>query len=115
MIATIVKRLQWNGAFGPDGNLYERAAKNISDLCSCLEELTRSADTAELLLTRECPGEAASLRAKVSAAKNLLAVIQCTTCNGFGRIEKLGGLSHPCADCASPPEQPAADSDKETP
>jgi hypothetical protein len=102
MTAPLIKVLQWNAAFGPDNNTSERAAKAIEDLCSCLEDLAWSADTAELLFKLEYPGEAASLREKVGTAKNMLTKIRCTTCNGFGRIEELGGLSHPCADCAPP-------------
>lgn len=100
MTAPIVKTLQWNAAFGPSGNMSERAAHAIEDLCSCLEELARSADTAELLLKLEHPGEAASLRQRVQRARSLLTAIRCTTCNGFGSFEMLGGGRRSCTDCA---------------
>ncbi len=96
----LVKILQWNAAFGPSGNMNERTARLIEDLSSCLDELSRSADTAELLLRKDCPGEAASLGAKVNAAINLLRVVRCETCRGWGRIDELGGDSRPCRDCA---------------
>lgn len=95
----LVEILQWNAAFGPSGCMSERAAILIENLSSCLEELSRSADTAELLLKKECPGEAASLGAKVGAAIALLKVVHCRTCKGFGRIDLLGGDSRPCRDC----------------
>lgn len=95
----LVRILQWNAAFGPSGNTNERAAILIEDLSSCLEELSRSADTAELLLKKDCPGEAASLGAKVGAAIKLLRVVRCETCRGWGRIDELGGGSRPCRDC----------------
>ena len=100
MNCPIVQSLRWSGAFGADNNIYERAAKNIEDLSSCLEDLAMSADTAELLLKRECPGEAASLGARVTAAINLLTTLRCQTCKGFGRIEELGDGSHVCKNCA---------------
>lgn len=31
-IDEVLKRLRWNGAFGPDGNIYERAAAVIERL-----------------------------------------------------------------------------------
>jgi hypothetical protein len=98
----LVEILQWNAAFGPTGCMSERAAILIEDLSSCLEDISRSADTAELLLKKECPGEAASLGTKVGAAINLLRVVHCRTCKGFGRIDVLGGDSRPCKDCAPP-------------
>lgn len=98
--APIVEILRWNAGFGPENNTSERAAKNIDDLCSCLEELSRSADTAQVLLNQDYPGEANSLGLRVRAAIDLLATIRCKTCNGLGRIEELGGSSHTCADCA---------------
>lgn len=62
------------------------------------EDLARAADTAELLLQRDCPSEAASLRAKVKAAKDLLDTLQCRTCWGHGWIDDNNG-GHACADC----------------
>jgi aminoglycoside phosphotransferase family enzyme len=44
----------------------------ITGLECTLDELARAADTAELMLERDYPAEAASLRAKVSAARRLL-------------------------------------------
>lgn len=96
----LVKILQWNAAFGPQGSMNERTALLIEDLSSCLDELSRSADTAELLLKKDYPGEAASLGAKVGAAFDLLRVVHCETCRGWGRIDELGGDSRPCSDCA---------------
>lgn len=102
MTSTIpfVNILQWNAAFSPSGSASERAAIMIEDLAACLDELSRSADTAELLLKKDCPGEAASLGAKVSAAISLLKTIRCETCRGWGRIDELGADSRPCKDCA---------------
>lgn len=98
-----VNILQWNAAFGPSGCASERAAIMIEDLASSLDDLSRSADTAELLLKKDCPGEAASLGAKVSAAINLLRVVRCQTCRGWGRIDQLDGDSRPCTDCRPSP------------
>jgi hypothetical protein len=100
MTIPILGSLRWRGAFGPENNLSERAANNIEDLCACLDDLAQSADTAELLLNNEYPGEAASLGQKVGKAIRLLAVIKCKTCNGFGRIEMVEGDSRPCRDCS---------------
>jgi hypothetical protein len=93
--------LRWASAFSGEGNLHERAADQIESLCSCLEDLAISADTAELLLKRDCPGEATSLGAKVKAAKDLLCIARCKTCKGWGRMGYPEGY-RPCTDCAPP-------------
>ncbi|WP_439392575.1 hypothetical protein ACRQ5Q_24445 [Bradyrhizobium sp. PMVTL-01] len=66
-----------------------------------LRDLAIAADATELMLRPYYPGEAASLHAKVKAAKEITDTSICKTCRGHGWIDDDKG-GHTCANCTSP-------------
>jgi hypothetical protein len=67
-----------------------------------LRDLAIAADTAELMIRPYYPGEAASLHAKVKAAKEITDAEICKTCWGHGWIDDDKG-GHRCANCSPLP------------
>ena len=55
----------------PNSDLLLRGADGIDRLCREVETLARALDTAELMLKKDYPAEASSMRLKVASAKAL--------------------------------------------